>query len=185
MKKALKDFEDIALSDSDLRRISNGKANIVLYQNLIKFRSIDQVLGPYGACFLLFTAKPHYGHWCLLFKRKKNLIEFFNPYGGFPDDSLDYIPMDYRLKSNQLHTNLSFLLDKSPYELEYNEFPFQARKKDIKTCGRWCGFRLICRNLDIYQFKELIDDFSDQLNLTPDQVVTLVTINYGKKQDFK
>src|SRR5574337_1560066 len=181
-KQILKNYSYIALSDKDLRRISEGKANVVLYENLGKYKTIDQVLGPYGACFLLFTAKPHYGHWTLLLKRNPVVIEFFNPYGGFPDDSLEYIPMDYRLKSNQFHTTLSFLLDKSPYELEYNEFAFQAKKKDIKTCGRWCGFRLICRNLDIYQFKELIDELCNQLNLTPDQLVTLATINYGKKQ---
>lgn len=184
MNRILKEYEDIALSDKDLRRISEGKANVVLYENLNKYNTIDQMLGPYGACFLLFTARAHYGHWTLLFKRNPLIIEFFNPYGGFPDDSLDFIPMNYRVKSNQLHTTLSFLLDKSPYELEYNEFPFQAKKKDIKTCGRWCGFRLICRNLDIYQFKGLIDDLSDQFNLTPDQLVTLATINYGRKQQF-
>jgi hypothetical protein len=179
-QKILKQYENIALSDKELKKIVDGKASIVLYPNLIHYKNMDEVLGPHEACFLLFEAKPHYGHWCLIFKVNENTLEFFNPYGGYPDDSLNHIPMHYRVKSNQLHTILSELMLKSPYELTYNEFPFQEHNPNTKTCGRWCAFRLICRNMSLYQFKEFIDSIEDEFGLNGDELVTLATINYAK-----
>jgi hypothetical protein len=177
----LKDYEDIALSDKQLRRLVHGKASIILYPNLVHYKNIDEVLGPHGACFLLFEAKRHYGHWTLLFKTINNTIEFFNPYGGFPDDSLDYIPMHYRKKSNQFHTHLSELLHKSPYELEYNEFQFQKKNRNTKTCGRWCAVRLLMRYMTLYQFKEMIDLMTKLFNITGDELVTLLTMSVNEK----
>jgi len=179
-KKILKQYENIALSDKDLRKLVEGKASIVLYPNLIHYKTIDEVLGPHEACFLLFEAKRHYGHWTLLFKSDPTTIEFFNPYGGYPDDSLEYIPMHFRKKSNQLHTHLSVLLDKSPYELTYNEFQFQKKAKDTKTCGRWCAVRLLMRYTSLYDFKEVIDKLSKELGLSGDEFVTLLTMYVNK-----
>lgn len=178
--KILKQYEDIALSDKELKNIVNGKASIVLYPNLIEYKNIDEVMGPYNACFLLFEAKPHYGHWCLIFKINNDTIEFFNPYGGYPDDSLKHIPMHYREVSNQLHTILSELMLKSPYQLTYNEFAFQKHNANTKTCGRWCAFRLICRNMSLYEFKDTINALSEELDLNGDEIVTLSTINYAR-----
>jgi hypothetical protein len=180
METVLKKYRDIALSDREVLKIVKNRANLVLYSELINFKNIDEVLGFFGASFILFESKPHYGHWCLIFKRTPEIIEFFNPYGGFPDDSLEYIPYSFRVASNQLFPILSHLLDKSPYKLEYNEFQFQQKKKDVKTCGRWCGVRLVLRNLDIYEFKEVIDYLSRKLKLKPDDVVTVLTIYINK-----
>lgn len=180
MDPILKRYEDIALSDKDLLRLVHGKASILLYPNLIHYKSIEDVLGPYKATFLLFCSQPKYGHWCLVFQSDEHTIEFFNPYGGFPDDSLNYIDMEFRKKSNQLHTNLSRLLLHSPYQLEYNEFPFQKKSADIKTCGRWCVVRLLNRNLNIYEFKDKIDRLKRKLHLDGDQLVTLLTMKVNK-----
>lgn len=167
-------YENIALSNLDLIRMLDGKANIIIYPNLINYQSIDDVLGPYGACFLLFETRPKYGHWVCLFKRG-NIIEFFNSYGGYPDDSAQYIPLHYRIISGQAFPILSLLLLNSPYELEYNEFKFQRHNKNIKTCGRWAVVRLLLRELDIYQFKKFIDDLKKETGLTRDKIVTLLT----------
>lgn len=185
MERILEKYEDIALSDRDLRKLVNGKASVILYPNLVKYNTIDEVLGPHEACFLLFEAKPHYGHWCLLFKTNPGTLEFFNPYGGYPDDSLNYIPMHFRKVSNQYHTYLSYLLDDSKYELTYNEFAFQKKGPNTRTCGRWCALRLLLRYLTLYQFKELIDDLSNKLDIDGDELVTLMTISskgYNKSQ---
>jgi hypothetical protein len=175
--KMLNKRADIALSDKELMNMVHGKANLLLYPNLHEYKSIDDVLGDYGACFILFAAKPNYGHWTLIFRQQPGLIEFFNSYGGLPDDSLDYISMEYRKVSNQFHTYLSALMKKSPYELSYNEFQFQSKAKDIKTCGRWCGTRLLQRYKTIYEFKDYIDEECEKLDLDPDQLVTLLSLN--------
>lgn len=170
----IKQYEDVSLSNYDLINMLDGKANVVIYPNLINYQSIDDVLGPHNACFLLFETKPKYGHWVCLFRRG-NEIEFFNPYGGYPDDSLQSIPLHYREISGQVIPLLSLLLLNSPYELVYNEFKFQQHNKNIKTCGRWSIARLLLRDLNIYEFKNFIDKLKMENGLTGDKVVTLLT----------
>lgn len=176
MNKTIKYYEDVALSNKDVFDLLDGKVSIVLYPDLHKYHNIDEVLGPYSACVLLFEAKPKYGHWVCLFKQTPNEVCFFNPYGGYPDDSLHYIDDKFRKESNQDKPILSKLLIESPYQLSYNEFQFQQRKKDIKTCGRHCVTRISCRDKDIYQYKDLLDDLCNRLGTDYDGVVTYLTI---------
>jgi hypothetical protein len=176
----LKQYEDIALSDKELLKIIDGKANLILYPQLINFRNIDEMLDPYGACIILFEAKPHYGHWCCLFKISHTMIEFFNPYGGWPDDSLEYIPMEFRKQSNQDKPYLSELMINSPYELSYNEHAFQKHGKNIKTCGRWCGVRLALRYMSLEEFAEFIKKMTKLLKINGDELVTLLTMYVNK-----
>jgi len=182
MNTILKEYENIALSDTNLLNLVSKKANIILYPSLINYKTIEDVIGPHKATFLLFEAKKHYGHWCLIFQQNEHIIEFFNPYGGYPDDSLEYIDMEYREKSNQVHTYLSKLLFNSRYQLTYNEFDFQKHNPNIKTCGRWCVVRLLLRNLDLYQFKKYIDNMKKDLNLDGDKLVTLLTMYINNKK---
>jgi mRNA-degrading endonuclease YafQ of YafQ-DinJ toxin-antitoxin module len=171
----LKVYENIALSDKEVLKLIDGKANLILYPDLIQYDNIDEILAPYGACIILFEAKPKYGHWCCLFKQNEKLLEFFNPYGGYPDDSLEYIPMHFRLISNQYYPYLSSLMYKSPYELSYNEHKFQKHNKDIKTCGRHAAVRLVFRHLSLDKYKELLDFLRKILKMNYDEIVTLLT----------
>lgn len=170
----IKQYENVALSNFDLIKLLDGKANVIIYPKLNEYSTIDEVLGPYNACILLFEAKPKYGHWVCLMKRD-NIIEFFNSYGGFPDDSLDKIPLQFRKKTGQEYPLLSLLLLNSPYELEYNEFSFQKKNKNIKTCGRHSVVRLLLKELDIYQYKYLLDMLCKKTGLNYDELVTLIT----------
>lgn len=179
-KDIIKDYQDIALSDKEVLRLIDGKANLVLYPDLHKYETIDDILEPYGACILLFEAKPKYGHWCCIFKRNNKELEFFNPYGGYPDDSLDYIPTRFRLISNQYYPHLSWLMINSPYELSYNEYKFQKHGTDIKTCGRWCALRLTCRYLSLDDFHKLIKHLMKKFNMKSDELVTLLTMHINK-----
>ncbi len=176
----LKIYEDIALSDKQLMKLVDGKANLVLYPQLVQYSSIDQMLGEYGATILLFEAQPGYGHWTCLFKRG-NLIEFFNPYGGYPDDSLKHIPMEFRKVSHQLEPRLSVLLMKSPYQLSYNEHAFQKHARDIKTCGRHCAVRLIYRNLSLENYTAMINRLARNLDLDADGVVSMLTASKDQR----
>ena len=170
----LRRYEDIALSNNEILELVNGKANIIIYHDLHNYKNIDDILGKYDACFILFESQPRYGHWCLLFKMNNNELEFFNPYGGFPDDTLEYINEDFKNKSNQNLPYLSILMYNSPYELYYNEYPFQKKDKNIKTCGRWCSIRLICRNYSLEEFAHMFN------NKYGDKLVTLLTLNINK-----
>ena len=185
LRDILSKYEDIALSDREVLKLIHGRANLILYPNLHKYKTIDEILAPYGACIILYEAVPRYGHWCCIFKVTNNQLEFFNPYGGliegYPDESLEHIPKEFRKKSHQDVPYLSILMYNSPYELSYNEYAFQKHGKNIKTCGRWCAIRLVFRNYSLEEFYLLIQELKNILQMNSDQVVTVLTmyINNG------
>lgn len=167
-------LKNIALSNHDITKLLDGQVNIILYPDLHKYTSIDQLLSPYDACILLYESKPDYGHWCALIKHGDS-IEFFNPYGGLPDASLKLINPEFRIESNQVLPYLKILMFKSPYELNYNEFRFQKKGYNIKTCGRHCVVRVLCKNMNIYQYKDLLDELRKLFRTDYDGVVTILT----------
>jgi hypothetical protein len=185
MQELINHYKNVALSDKDVLQLVDGKANIILYPELYKVKEIDQILDPYGACFLLYESRPHNGHWCSLLKtndKQGEVLEFFDPYGagtlpnmidryaGFPDSELKYIPTEFRSESNQDIPYLGHLLLNSDYYLSFNQYPFQKFGEHIKSCGRWCALRIIFKNLTLDQFKELF------LNNHSDDLVTFLTI---------
>lgn len=180
MENHLKYYENIPLSDKDILNLLNNRVNIEVYPNLHKYQNIDELLGPYEACVILFESKPNYGHWCCVFKINDDLIEFFNPYGsiknGFPDDCLLHIPTNFRKESHQYVPYLSLLLLNSPYELSYNEYELQQHNNNIKTCGRHCVVRLWNKNLTLDEYIDNLNRDCENENLNYDQLVTLITI---------
>ena len=177
---------DISLSDKQLMHLIDNQANLILYPDLHKYNNIDKILGPYSACVILYESKPNYGHWCCIFKVNNNDIEFFNSYGdsndneGFPDGMMKFIPEEFQKISHQDHTYLSNLLINSPYNLSYNQYKFQGNGKNIKTCGRHVATRLNMRNLSLDNYYRFIKKFKADLDLNPDQAVTLLTSSINK-----
>jgi len=176
-KKVLAEYEDVALNDKHIFKLLDGKFNLVLYPQLINYNDIDQVLGPHGACVLLFEAKKSYGHWTCLWKLNPNTVSFFNSYGGYPDDTLDHIPEHFARINNEDYPYLSLLLDKSPYKLTYNEYKYQKVDKHIRTCGRHVCVRLWNRNMNDDQYHEYVTYFTKTYGINADQFVTLLTMD--------
>lgn len=180
MNNIIKKAEKVALSDKEVLDLVDNKARLIVYPDLHKYKNIDDVLGKYGACIILFEAKPNYGHWCCLFRVNDKLIEFFNPYGGiyegYPDEGLKYISKEFREETNQLIPYLSYLMLDSPYELSYNEYKFQELKDGINTCGRHVATRLACRKISLNEYYELLTYLSKKYDLTYDGVVTVLTM---------
>lgn len=172
----LKQAEDIPLSDKDIVNKLNNQVKIVLYPDLHQYSTIDEVMGPHEACVLLFESKPNYGHWTCIWKLNDKTVSFYNPYGGYPDDSLEYISDDFKKKSHQDEPVLSNLLLNSPYELTYNDKEYQKHAQNIKTCGRHCIVRLLLRNMTDEMYDGFMKDCQKQLGLSPDEVVTIITI---------
>lgn len=169
-------YEDIALSDTQVLKLVNKKANLILYPDLHKYKNIDQILDPYGACIILYESEPNYGHWCCIFKIDNNILEFFNSYGDYPDVNLEKIPEHFRKESNQNFPHLGWLMYNSPYELTFNEHQFQKYGSGIKSCGRWTAFRIICRHMLLEDFYKMVKYFIKKFKITSDQFVTLVTM---------
>lgn len=155
---SLQDHKGYALSDQEVIDLVKGKARVVLYEKLRKYKSIDDLLKPHGAVFILYQQDKNYGHWVALFKRENNKgnveIEFFDPYGEFPDDQLFWTEKDKREELHHDYPYLTELLYKAPrnYDLIYNEYPFQKMGKNVNTCGRHAVLRLQHRNKSLNEY---------------------------------
>lgn len=170
-RETLKKLVNTATSGEQILRMVQGKANVVTYTDLANIRDINQILDPYGACFLLYqTYKKNYGHWCAIMKRG-NVISVFDSYGIIPDDELKWTKSDLRKVLKQDYPHLTALLYNSGKPIEYNDHPLQARGS-VKTCGRWSAARLLYKNIDDDAFAKL---FSSKYGYTADEYVTLFT----------
>ncbi len=183
MSRVLQQYENIALSDKHLFKLLDNKAKLVVYPDLINYNNIDEVLGPHGMCILLFEAKKNYGHWVGLFKQNENTVSFFNSYGGYPDDSLDYIPEHFAKLNNEDKPYLSILLEDCPYNLTYNEYKYQKHGSNIKTCGRHVAVRLWCRAMNDDEYHDYVTYFTKKYNIDADEFVTLLTMNIAKPKN--
>ena len=161
MNSLINDYKNIALSDNECLQLVNGKANVILYENLIYCNDIDQLINPYGACFLLYETKKNYGHWCAIIKLNNTTVEFFDPYGVFPDDELKWVPENTKKVLNSDKPYLTSLLYNSQYNIDYNEHKFQKYSKNIKTCGRWCAVRIYLKYLSLEEFTHLFKNNGD------------------------
>lgn len=179
MDRIINRYKKIALSDSEVLDLMNGRANIVLYPDIYKYDTLDEMLGPDQAAIILFESKPNFGHWVSIF-RNDNDVTFFNSYSGYPDDTLKFIDKQFKMSTNQDKPYLSLLMLNSPYKLHYNEFKFQRHGGDINTCGRWAALRLIFRTLNCSEFHSLIVNLSKMLNIGFDNLATLLTMWINK-----
>lgn len=159
-----------ALSGSEVLHLAENQANLITYPQLAKMKSIDQALGKYGACIVLYETKKNFGHWCCIIRQSPKLIEFFDSYGLMPDDQLKFIPEHFRQKNNEDFSHLTYLLWKSKCTVEYNHDRLQKKLRDTNTCGRWCGLRILLRDMPLEEF---VDKFKRYKN--PDKLVTLIT----------
>lgn len=159
------------LSDHELLQLVDGRANLVLYSDIKKYKTIDELLGPHKAAIILyvFQKKPFtYGHWVLIMKRGKEL-EFFDSYGSEIDSPLDEVPTNLKKQTNQDFPYLTKLIVESPYRIQYNEHQFQKRNPNIRTCGRYVALRLLLRDLSLKKFEKLFKGNNS------DQLVTVLT----------
>lgn len=155
---------DYALSSEDLFKLFEGECLIIDYNQLLKFFHVDQLFQNNNKIvFLLYPTSPNFGHWVFLGKHE-NVIYFFDPYGIFPDDELDYTYVDFE-------PHLSNLLLKSPYIIKYNKHKLQdIKNKNSATCGRWCALFAYCfKNVSFDEFAKMFQDYDK------DKLITLIT----------
>lgn len=176
--KHIKKELDKPLSSLDIKKILNGKVKIILYPEIINYYTIDDLLYPYDCIVILYMhnkiVNGFYGHWCCLFKINDYEIEFFDPYGIFPDDELNTTMDSHFRKNNGLeYPLLTYLLyyTSHGYNLSYNHVKFQGA--DVSTCGRHCCVRLLNSALTLKDYKRKLD----KAILDYDILVTIITDN--------
>jgi hypothetical protein len=161
-----------SLSSSEVKRLCNGKVKIITYPELTKYKTLDQLLKPYGAIIILYLTSENYGHWVACFMRDKKNVEFFDSYGLIVDSELKFAPQYFRKEHNMVYPHLTYLLLKSGYKVHYNNHKLQSDKRDTSTCGRHCAVRIMLRHLKIEDYVKLLkNEYRD-----PDYIVTALTL---------
>ena len=164
MDKLIDKLEEKPLSNKDLMKSLNNQTKILKYDQLSRYNNISDVLYPYNNFILLYqNEKLNSGHWVCVLKNR-DCIEFFDPYGLFIDEQMNFLNYKQPLYLSKL------LLD-SGYKIIYNNKRFQEFGSDVNTCGRHVLIRLICRHLNLKQYQDL---YKNQ-KLNPDDIVTMMT----------
>ena len=164
--------ESISLSDSDIMKICDNKVNIHLYEDLAKFQTIDEALGPHTSMIILYQSKKLDGHWISVFKVDNNTLETFDSYGFKLDSQLPFF--EYNLRQGVPH--LTHLIQNSNYKLITNDIDFQTIRKDSNTCGRYASLRVKMRETPLKEFQALLLNNKDN---NPDFYVSSLTISYS------
>jgi len=144
-------------------------AKIILYPDLKKYHSLDDLLGKYGQAILLYLTIGNFGHYCCVFKRDNGEIEFFDSMGGRVDGVLKNVDPDFKELSDQKARLTKFLLDHGCKKVIYNEHDVQGKSN---TCGRWCGLRLLFNHMTLDEF---IKTFGNLAQAQNDNRVTRLT----------
>jgi hypothetical protein len=160
------------LSDSDIKSLLKGKCNVIKYGDLWNYDTIEEAMGSNGCLVILYETSKNFGHWCCVFFSKdskgKKIISFQDSYGYIPDQEFSFINPQIRAMTGQNFPYLTYLLFKTPYQIEYNEYQLQSKKNDISTCGRWAVARILLSYLTVDQFKML---FTPRSGMSSDQLV--------------
>ena len=144
----------------------------MVYRDIKKYTSIDDVFGDYDCIALLYEMRPSFGHWVALTRsRERNAIEFFDPYGYSPDEELDFVKPEFKRQSGQDFPYLSTLLHLSPYNVTYSNRRIQKKNKATSSCGRHVLLRCILRDLPVAEYAKLMLGAKEK----PDDLVTLMT----------
>ena len=169
----IKYLETKPLSSDDMLRALGYKCNLITYSEIKNYKNINDILGKYNKCILLYETKKNYGHWTCIYKNHtKNTIFFFDSYGFIIDDQLDFIPKNNKKMLNSNYRYLTNLLYKSKCRIEYNQYQLQKMNPSIATCGRWVIARLAYIELSVDEFYYNFEDIKNK-----DFYITVLTDN--------
>lgn len=154
MDNIIKNLEAKSLSDVDIHNVTD--ANVIVYSDLKKYSSLDDLMGDACAAVILFRTAENFGHWTCIFKHNSETVEWFDSLAFRPDDELKKTKGEQlRIQLGQNLPLLTKLIDESPYRCIYNHYKLQENARDVNTCGRWCILRLALREMGPKEFRNL------------------------------
>jgi hypothetical protein len=172
---------DYSLSGEEVLKLCDGKARLVVYEELYNFKTLDELLRPWGSVILLYEYKRNdngsYGHYVCLNvvpdEKGGTTVEHFDSLGYKPDEELFKIgiPPEFAKRTSQDKQYLLMLLINSNRNISYNEHKFQKDSPSINTCGRWCGVRIFLKNKTLEEFARLFLETHEN----PDFLITFLT----------
>jgi hypothetical protein len=173
MNNNIKEVKAYALSDGDIHSYLPD-VNIIMYNELSDYNNIEELLPNANSyVILLYQDSENTGHWtCLL--RQNNTVEFFDPYGKYPDTQLRWVDNEVREDLGITGKFISNLFNKSKLKIVYNTAPYQHSGANINTCGRHVVYRLLNRNLSLKDYHKYFKEETKKLNCNYDGVVAKI-----------
>jgi len=165
--------EAILLTDSDIVNMTHGDANVLVYEDLQKYNTIDDAFEGKPALVLLFQNTRNSGHWVALYKIKPNTMYYYDSY-AFPMDSEIAFSKYLISIGMKTHPTLTYLIQKSGYKLVQNKIRFQTLSDSSSTCGRWCVHRINHRYMSDKDYATLM---LGNRHYNGDFWVSLLTLN--------
>jgi hypothetical protein len=183
MDKVIKDIYSQDLTGSDIQITTNGKCPVHLYKDLLKYNSIQEILGEYNKCIVLFPVKSSQdGHWCcMIYHDDINTLEWFDPYGFSWDQELKYSE-DTKWTQYNIIGQLMQKAQEQGIKTMWNKYRFQQLKDGINTCGKHSSIRARFSYLKIDEYAKLML----HQNETPDYLVsilTFITLRDNRKEE--
>ena len=175
MDKYLIDAEKVSLSSQNILDITDNQTTILEYSDLHQFETLDQAFGGKPAIALLYQAKENFGHWVAIINYEDS-IEFFDPYGLYLDEELDFSLYNKSLHQGKPVKHLTQLIQETNKKLIVNRKRLQRFKKDVNTCGRHTALRIKMRKFSLPQYIKLM---SANKCYDADFWATVLTINYS------
>ena len=171
MDKLISNIISQDLTGTDVTYLTRGRANIVMYTQLVNCNSILDLFGKYSAIILLFPVQSDdSGHWVAILKNDKDRsIHHFDPYGLSWVEERSYTTNP--LVKQHLLGNLYTKAQQNGWNVTWNKYRLQQMKNGISTCGRWSCMRIRMQYLSSLEFAKL---FLKQKE-SPDFIVTMMT----------
>ena len=160
-----------SLSGSEVLKLLDNKANLFSYSQLHSINSIDELLGQYKKCVLLYHTSPTYGHYCCVWENNNTLF-FFDSYGASVDTQLKFLPNELKEELNSNHNYLIRLMYNSGLKVEFNQYQLQSREPNITTCGRHVVNRLRFPEISIDEYYKIFKDASKYIAI--DELICLL-----------
>jgi hypothetical protein len=177
-----------ALSDEDIHRL-NPRTKLILYQDVKRFRNIEQLLSPFDSVIILYewerTRDTSIGHYITVNRVGSSdpahgphgLIEHFDSYAIKPDKELDQLKNaspSFRKMTGQDQKYLLNLYAKSRSPISYNQYKLQSPDDSVATCGRYAVLRSKYRHMPLEEFAKIFTGKRE----TPDQIAVQLTEPY-------
>ena len=166
-----------ALSDEELKVILGKNLKIVMYPDLAKYSTIEQLLpNPNDYCIILIVESESKfnisGHWCALLKYD-GIYEWFDPYGNDVDvDLMTWMDRKTRVRLQESKPYLTYLLKGRKYI--YNKVKYEVLKKGVNTCGSHSSYRIyqfVKYNRTLEDYQKHMQDLSKQFGMGYDKIV--------------
>jgi len=164
------------LDDLEIKQLLKSNVKIIRYNELKKYKSIDELLPKaFDYCFLLYLEEAYKGHWVGLVRRE-NIIYYFCSYGSKVDEPLSWVNCETREKLGVAKPYLSDLFNASDFTIYYNPVKYQNSRDDYNTCGRYIVL-LIQRfrkdeKYNLQKYYQYLTKLKHTFNLSYDQIVS-------------